>query len=114
MIGALVVLGARPASAQAATSGSFRVEPELTSGASMGASASFRLDGCLDHNPSGIAGSTSYRVQTGCGATLGGPVQSEVPALSGWGEAVLVVLLACLAVGVLRRRPQPLPSPRAS
>jgi hypothetical protein len=53
-----------------ATSPSFRVEPQLSSGATTAASSSFRLNGCLNYDPSGVAASASYRIEAGCGAVV--------------------------------------------
>ncbi|HMH51152.1 MAG TPA: hypothetical protein VK548_13030, partial [Candidatus Acidoferrum sp.] len=53
-----------------ATSPSFRVEQQLSSGARTALSSSFRLNGCLNYDPSGVAASASYRIEAGCGAVV--------------------------------------------
>ncbi len=91
----------------------WRVEqPQITSGAGVSASASYRLQGCIDHNPAGKASSASYTVYSGCGASailLAGDVTAgeepiTVPTLSRTGTLTAIMLLAFAAVIALRRR----------
>ncbi len=64
----LLFLGAFGATAQGA--GGFRVDSQsLVVSGGRSSSGSFRADGCVDFTPSGLAGSSSFRMATGCGAS---------------------------------------------
>lgn len=92
-------------------------QSSVTSGAHAAASASFQLEGCLAHDPAGLADSASYTVYAGCAAQavvlpgdgggpeppVGPPPVVEIPTLSGLGAAALVALLAAGGLLWLRR-----------
>ena len=89
-------------------------QAQISSGAAVSASAHYRLQGCIDHDPAGRASSANYTVYAGCGASsllLGADVIDAtaddavaIPAMSPSATFAATLLMTLAALLAMRRR----------